>query len=91
MAKFDLDALSIEELAKLRDSVNAKLLEKVATRQLELEAEMERLSEYGKPAKKALAAPATPKARKTEGKTDKNIAEAIEAQPQAADTVAEAA
>ena len=58
MAKSDLDSMSIEELAVLRDSANAKLLEKVAARQLELEAEMDRLSQYGKPAKKALAAPA---------------------------------
>jgi hypothetical protein len=91
MAKFDLDALSIEELAKLRDNVNAKLLEKVATRQLELEAEMERLSEYGKPAKKTLTAPAAPKARKTEGKVDRTIGEAMEAQLQVAETVAAAA
>jgi hypothetical protein len=58
MAKIDLDAMSIEELAALRDNATAKLLEKVAARQLELEAEMEQLAQYGKPAKKALAAPA---------------------------------
>jgi hypothetical protein len=91
MAKFDLDGLSIEELAKLRDNVNAKLLEKVATRQLELEAEMERLSEYGKPAKKALAAPAAPKSRKTDGRIGKTIEEAVEAQPQPAEAAAQAA
>jgi hypothetical protein len=37
MAKIDLDSMSIEELAGLRDHANAKLLEKVAARQLELE------------------------------------------------------
>ncbi len=58
MAKFDLDSMSIEDLAVLRDNANAKLLEKVAARQIELEAELDRLSQYGKPAKKALAAPA---------------------------------
>ena len=58
MAKFDLDSMSIEDLAALRDNANAKLLEKVAARQIELEAELGRLSQYGKPAKKALAAPA---------------------------------
>ena len=71
MAKIDLDSMSIEELAVLRDNANAKLLEKVAARQIELEAEMERLSQYGKPAKKALVAPAPAKPRKSENKSDK--------------------
>ncbi len=62
MAKIDLDSLSIEELAALRDSAIEKLAEKVAARQAELEAELERLAQYGRPAKKA-AAPA-PKATK---------------------------
>jgi hypothetical protein len=69
MAKSDLDSMSIEELAVLRDNANAKLLEKVAARQLELEAEMDRLSQYGKPAKKAIAAPVKPK--KTTDKGEK--------------------
>jgi hypothetical protein len=64
MAKIDLDSLGIDELVKLRESANAKLQEKVASRQLELEAELQRLSEFGKPAKKA-AFPAS-KARKNE-------------------------
>ena len=68
MAKIDLDSMSIEELAGLRDSANAKLLEKVAARQIELETEMERLSQYGKPAKKALVAPAPAKPRKADNK-----------------------
>jgi hypothetical protein len=66
MAKIDLDMLGIDELVKLRESVNAKLQEKVASRQLELEAELQRLSEFGKPAKKA-ASPA-PKPKKSEEK-----------------------
>ena len=70
MAKIDLDSMSIEELAGLRDSANAKLLEKVAARQIELETEMERLSQYGKPAKKALVAPAPAKPRKADKKAD---------------------
>jgi hypothetical protein len=57
MAKIDLDTLSIEELAALRDHATEKLAEKVATRQAELEAELEKLAQYGKPAKKAQAAP----------------------------------
>ena len=77
MAKFDLDSMSIEELAVLRDNANAKLLEKVAARQIELEAELDRLSQYGKPAKKALAAavpvPVKPK------KADKKSGEVAEA------------
>jgi hypothetical protein len=53
MAKIDLDALSIEELASLRDHATEKLAEKVVARQAELEAELERLSQYGKPARKS--------------------------------------
>jgi DNA-binding protein H-NS len=56
MAKIDLEALSIEELASLRDKATEKLAEKVAARQAELEAELERLSQYGKPARKSLIA-----------------------------------
>jgi hypothetical protein len=66
MAKIDLDAMNIDDLAVLRDNVNAKLLEKVAARQLELEAEMERLSQFGKPAKKSQAAPQPAKPKKAE-------------------------
>ena len=58
MAKIDLDSLNIEELAALRERVTEKLAEKVAARQVELEAELERLSQFGKPAKKSQAAPA---------------------------------
>ena len=41
MAKIDLDALSIEELASLREHTTDKLFEKVAARRAELEAELE--------------------------------------------------
>jgi hypothetical protein len=57
MAKIDLDSLSIEELAILRDHVTDKLFEKVAARRAELEAELERLAQYGKPVKKSDAVP----------------------------------
>jgi len=57
MAKIDLDTLSIEELAALRDQAADKLAEKVAARQAELEAELEKLAQYGKPAKKSQATP----------------------------------
>lgn len=78
--KLDLDAMSIEDLATLRDNANAKLLEKVAARQVELEAEMDRLSQYGKPAKKALAAaPVAPRAKKTEKKSEEPDAPVAEA------------
>lgn len=69
MAKIDLDQLSIDELAELRDRANAKLLEKVAARQAELEAELEKLSQYGKPAKKPALAPSATKPRKEDSKT----------------------
>jgi uncharacterized protein (DUF305 family) len=54
MAKIDLESLNIEELATLRDRVIEKLAEKVAQRQNELAAEMERLAQqYGKPTRKS--------------------------------------
>ena len=57
MAKIDLDSLSIEELAALRDHATDKLFEKVAARRAELEAELERLAQYGKPVKKSEGVP----------------------------------
>ena len=68
MAKIDLEALSIEELASLRDNATEKLAEKVAARQAELEAELEKLSQYGKPARKTQIAPPVAKARKSDEK-----------------------
>ena len=66
MAKIDLDSLGIEELAGLRENATDKLFEKVAARRAELEAELEKLVQYGKaPVKKVESAPA-PKAKKTE-------------------------
>jgi hypothetical protein len=65
MAKIDLDSLSIEELAGLRENAADKLFEKVAARRAELEAELEKLAQYGKPVKKAESVPA-PKVKKTE-------------------------
>ena len=75
---FDLDSLSIEELATLRDLAIDKLAEKVATRQAELEAELERLSQYGKPVKKAAA----PTARMKKDETLRSVDD--DAVPQAA-------
>ena len=66
MSKIDLDSLSIEELAALRDNATEKLAEKVAARQAELEAELEKLSQYGKTAKKSPGAPAVAKVRKSD-------------------------
>ena len=57
MAKIDLDSLSIEELAALREHATDKLFEKVAARRAELEAELEKLVQYGKPVKKPEGAP----------------------------------
>jgi hypothetical protein len=65
MAKIDLDSLGIEELASLREHATDKLFEKVAARRSELEAELDKLAQYGKPVKKMESAPA-PKAKKAE-------------------------
>jgi hypothetical protein len=65
MAKTDLDSLSIEELAGLREHATDKLFEKVAARRAELEAELEKLTQYGKPVKKVEAAPVA-KVKKTD-------------------------
>jgi hypothetical protein len=68
MAKIDLDSLSIEELASLRELASDKLMEKVATRRAELEAELEKLAQYDRPAKKSLAAAPVVKAKKADDK-----------------------
>jgi hypothetical protein len=57
VAKNDLDSLSIEELAALRETATDKLLEKVSARRAELEAELERLSQYDRLTKKSQSAP----------------------------------
>lgn len=67
MAKNDLDSLNIEELAALRENATDKLLEKVAARRAELEAELEKLSQYDRLAKKSQSAPVA-KARKSDEK-----------------------
>ena len=72
MAKIDLDSLGIEELAALRESATDKLMEKVATRRAELEAELEKLSPYGKLAKKTL---------------EKTLEKSLEKSPEAAPVV----
>jgi hypothetical protein len=80
MAKIDLDSLSIEELASLRENATDKLMEKVAARRGELEAELEKLAQYDRPAKKSLAAAPVVKAKKADDKKadDKNSDEAKE-------------
>lgn len=55
MQKVDLDSMSIDELAKLCDQAGEKLAEKIAVRQQELAAEMEKLAALGKKTK--IAAP----------------------------------
>jgi hypothetical protein len=72
MAKIDLDTLSIEELVALRDAATEKLSEKIASRQSELEAELERLSQYGKSTKKSLATPPAAKPKKGDDAVRKN-------------------
>jgi len=68
MAKIDLEPMSIEEVAALRDSATDKLAEKVAARRAELEAELEKLLLYEKPARKSQAVPAVAKAKKSDEK-----------------------
>jgi hypothetical protein len=77
MAKIDLDSLGIEELAALRDNATAKLTEKVAARQAELESELERLSQYGKPAKKSQAAAPVVKSKKSDEKKSDEAKEPV--------------
>jgi hypothetical protein len=82
MAKIDLDSLGIEELAALRDSSTDKLMEKVATRRTELEAELEKLSQYGKLAKKSLekspeAAPVVKAKKSDENKKNDEVKEPV--------------
>jgi hypothetical protein len=69
MAKNDLDSLSIEELAALRENATDKLLEKVSARRAELEAELEKLAQYDRLTKKSQAAPVA-KARKSDEKNN---------------------
>jgi hypothetical protein len=77
MAKIDLDSLGIEELAALRDHAIEKLAEKVAARQVELEAELEKLSHYAKPAKKSLASAPAAKAKKSDEKQSDEVKDPI--------------
>ena len=68
MAKIDLDSMSIEEVAGLRDHATDKLAEKVAARRAELEAELEKLAQYEKLARKSQAVTPVVKARKSDEK-----------------------
>ncbi len=77
MAKMDLDSLSIEELASLRDHAIEKLAEKVAARQAELEAELEKLSQYGRPAKKSPGAAPVAKTKKGDDKSGEEAKEPV--------------
>ena len=77
MAKIDLDSLSIEELASLRDNATDKLAEKVEARQAELEAELEKLSQYGKPARKSAAAAPVAKVKKHDEKKSDEAKEPV--------------
>jgi hypothetical protein len=77
MAKIDLDSLGIEELAALRDHATDKLLEKVAARRAELEAELEKLLQYGRPVKKSQDAVPVAKAKKSDEKKSDEAKEPI--------------
>ena len=86
MAKIDLDSLGIEELASLRDNATDRLMEKVAARRAELEAELDSLLQYGRPAKKSLEVTPVAKARKSE-----EVKEPIAKEAVAKEAVAKAA
>jgi hypothetical protein len=73
MAKIDLDSLSIDELAALRDRAIEKLAEKVVARQAELEAEIERISQYGKASKKSPATVPVAKSKKRDEKKSDEV------------------
>jgi hypothetical protein len=77
MAKIDLDSLGIEELASLRDHAIDKLAEKVAARRAELEAELEKLAHYDRPAKRSQAAAPVAKVRKSDEKKSDEVKEPI--------------
>jgi hypothetical protein len=53
------------------------LTEKVAARQVELESELERLSQYGKPAKKSQAAAPVVKSKKSDEKKSDEAKEPV--------------
>ena len=86
MAKIDLDSLGIEELAALRDNATDQLMEKVAARRAELEAELEKLLQYGRPAKKSQEPAPVVKAKKTD-----EVKEPIAKEPVAKEPIAKAA
>jgi hypothetical protein len=90
MAKIDLDSLSIEEVAALRDNATDKLMEKVAARRAELEAELAKLSQYDRPAKKSPAVAPVTKAGKND-EVAKKADEASETIAKAKETIAKAA
>ena len=81
MAKIDLDSLGIEELAALRDNATDKLMERVAARRAELEAELESLLQYGRPAKKSQELAPVVKAKKSDEKKGDEVKEPIAKEP----------
>jgi hypothetical protein len=92
MAKIDLDAMSIEEVADLRDVATDKLAEKVAARRAELEAELEKLAQYDKPARKSqVAAPAAKPKKSQENGATGTTAEAAKKADEVKEPVAKAA
>jgi hypothetical protein len=77
MAKIDLDSLGIEELAALRENAAGKLMEKVAARRAELEVELEKLSQYGKAAKKSPEAAPVARSKKSDERKSDEVKEPI--------------
>jgi len=81
MGKIDLDSLSIEELAALRETASDKLMEKVAARRAELEAELEKLLQYGRPAKKSQEVAPVAKTRKSDEAKDSIVKDPVVKEP----------
>lgn len=75
MQKIDLDSMSIDDLATLRDQATEKLADKIAARQRELVAEMEKLASLGKSAKPSAPRKEALKSQETKAQ-DVKVAEA---------------
>jgi hypothetical protein len=61
----------------LREDATDKLMEKVAVRRAELEADLEKLSQYGKPVKRSPEAVPVAKAKKSDEKKSDEAKEPI--------------
>ena len=77
MAKIDLDSLSIEELAGLRDHATEKLSKRSRHGRPNSRRNWKNCPQYGKPAKKSPAAAPVAKAKKSDEKKSDEVKEPI--------------